>query len=75
MEKRKLIPFCIIGGLLVASFMITEIKNGFELKEVKAEPTGGNILYVGGGGPNNYTKIQDAIMNKNQRNIYMLIHA
>ena len=35
--------------------MITEIKNGFELKEVKAEPTGGNILYVGGGGPNNYT--------------------
>ena len=34
------------------------------VKDVKAGGTlggGGNILYVGGNGPNNYTKIQDAI--------------
>ena len=34
-----------------------------DVKDVKAGGSGGNTLYVGGSGPNNYTKIQDAVDN------------
>ena len=48
---------------MIAGFIITNIKDGFDIGKAKAQPVGigGNILYVGGSGPNNYTSIQDAI--------------
>lgn len=54
-------------GVLVCILMITStIVPVSALKVTKTTPrplTMGNILYVGGSGPNNYTKIQDAIEN------------
>ena len=46
-------------SIVIAGFIIAEIKN--DIGKAEAQPTGGNILYVGGSGANNYTKIQDAI--------------
>ena len=43
-----------------------KMKNGIPSSELEATDRGmnlGNILYVGGSGPNNYTSIQDAINN------------
>ncbi|MCD6171503.1 MAG: hypothetical protein J7J36_03705, partial [Thermoplasmata archaeon] len=62
MKKERLVTLLLILGMVVAGFVITEIKNGLNVRIAEAEPLGrGNILYVGGSGPNNYTKIQDAI--------------
>ena len=51
-------------GIAIAGIVIPEIKNGIASK-VEAQPAGagevGNVLYVGGSGAGNYTKIQDAI--------------
>ncbi|MCD6573643.1 MAG: right-handed parallel beta-helix repeat-containing protein, partial [Thermoplasmata archaeon] len=51
-------------SIVIAGFIIAEIKNGIT-SNVEAQPalTGGNTLYVGGSGLNNYTSIQDAIDN------------
>ena len=48
------IIFLLIGVNVSASFVK-------ETKKVSTTYFDGNILYVGGSGPNNYTKIQDAI--------------
>ena len=52
-------------GIVTAGVVAINIKNGFDTSNVEAQPapTGGNTLYVGGSGPNNYTSIQDAIDN------------
>ncbi len=52
---RKLSSLMITLMVIVATFMVVSPSN------VKAST--GNILYVGGSGPGNYTKIQDAIDN------------
>ena len=61
MRSKIILATCIFVGLIIAFFVITEIENGFKIIEANAQPAGGNILYVGGSGPNNYTTIQDAI--------------
>ncbi|MCD6572467.1 MAG: right-handed parallel beta-helix repeat-containing protein, partial [Thermoplasmata archaeon] len=54
----------LVLGILIAGFIIINIKNGFDISKAEAQPSGGgNVLYVGGIGANNYTKIQDAIDN------------
>ncbi|KAA0007607.1 MAG: hypothetical protein FE036_03360 [Thermoplasmata archaeon] len=57
----------VLVSIAIAGFVISNIKNGIA-SEAGAQPagTGGNILYVGGSGGNNYTKIQDAIDNANE---------
>jgi len=56
-------------GLLFCMLMIVSTivpVSGTILTEKTSHPlTKGNILYVGGSGPNNYTKIQDAINDSN----------
>ncbi|HEC82376.1 MAG TPA: PKD domain-containing protein [Thermoplasmatales archaeon] len=59
-----------IGGILLvlvsvvmAEFIIAEMKDGLHAGQAEAQTLGRNILYVGGSGPNNYTNIQDAIDN------------
>jgi len=61
--KRVGMLLLILVSVMIAGFVIGGTKNGFEIKEVRASPGGENVLYVGGSGPNNYTKIQDAIDN------------
>ncbi|HEC77068.1 MAG TPA: PKD domain-containing protein [Thermoplasmatales archaeon] len=52
----------ILSGLVIASFIIAESEDEFGM-EANAQSRERNILYVGGSGANNYTKIQDAIDN------------
>lgn len=62
MKARKFgVAILILIGLITASFVVAEMKNGLSVENADAAPIGGNTLYVGGSGPNNYTKIQDAI--------------
>jgi len=55
---KHFIPVLVILLLVLASF----VGESFNIKNSTAFYDG-NILYVGGGGPDNYTKIQDAIDN------------
>ena len=58
-------------GLVIGIFLLVTCVSGvseteniiIEKNVMLHENLGGNILYVGGTGPNNYTKIQDAIDN------------
>jgi len=59
-KRRIVITLLLILGIVIAGFVITNIKNGIASK-AEAQRTGGNTLYVGGSGANNYTSIQDAI--------------
>jgi len=52
MKKLKLVLWCIIS-ILITNFVFGDTN----------ATSGGKILYVGGSGPGNYTKIQDAIDN------------
>ena len=62
MGARKLgIAILVLIGLITASFVVAEMKDRLNVGNANAAPLGGNTLYVGGSGPNNYTKIQDAI--------------
>ncbi|HEC77493.1 MAG TPA: PKD domain-containing protein, partial [Thermoplasmatales archaeon] len=61
--KKMVIFLLVLISLITAGFVIAEIKDGYNIKRVEAQSVGRNILYVGGSGPNNYTKIQDAIDN------------
>jgi len=62
MGARKLgMAILVLIGLITASFVIAEIKDGLDMGNADAAPLEGNTLYVGGSGANNYTKIQDAI--------------
>jgi len=63
MEARKFSVTILVLGIIAASFVIAEMKNGLSVENADAAPLGGNTWYVGGSGPNNYTKIQDAIDN------------
>jgi len=62
MQTRKFgIAILVLVGLIAATFVIAEMKNGLNAGNAEAAPLSGDILYVGGSGPNNYTSIQDAI--------------
>jgi len=64
MRTRKLgMTILLLVGIITASFVIAEIKDGLNAGSADAVSLGGNTLYVGGSGANNYTKIQDAIDN------------
>ena len=53
--------FCILVCILMMVSTILPV-SGTKVSKTTSQPlTTGNILYVGGSGPNNYTKIQDAI--------------
>ncbi len=56
-----------IMAIILAFFLLMEPSNPYQYENKKIEPMktikGGNTLYVGGSGPNNYTSIQDAINN------------
>ena len=66
MEARKLgIAVLVLVGIITASFVVAEMKDGLNAGNADASSLGGNTLYVGGSGPNNYTKIQDAINDAN----------
>ena len=49
--------------MVLISIFLLGLGNHFELKDVSASHNRGTTLYVGGNGPNNYTRIQDAIDN------------
>jgi len=65
MKSKRVCMLLLVLGILVAGFVMYEIKNGFYISKAEAEATGGNILYVGGSGPGNYTTIQEAINDAN----------
>lgn len=64
----------VLISMMVVVFVIDEIKNGFEIREVRASPSGGNTLYVGGSGSNNYTSIQAAIDNASDEQEVTIFH-
>ena len=47
-----------IVAFIISMLMVCFVGNLFLIENC---PAAGNTLYVGGGGPGNYTKIQDAI--------------
>lgn len=57
--------FCVLICMLMMVTSIVPI-SATSLKKTSQSLNMGNILYVGGSGPGNYTKIQDAINNANQ---------
>jgi parallel beta-helix repeat protein len=60
-KLRKIIA---LGIMLLFLVMTISSTIGFNLESQSIKPlSNGNILYVGGSGPNNYTRIQDAIDN------------
>jgi parallel beta-helix repeat protein len=50
-----------IGIILLFIGMSIQSSTGFNVREQSIKTLNGNTLYVGGSGPGNYTKIQDAI--------------
>jgi nitrous oxidase accessory protein len=62
MEKRILI-IGVLFLLLFSSVAPISIGQDVKILDKKKSSYRGNILYVGGSGPNNYTEIQDAIDN------------
>jgi len=52
-----------IGIILLFIGMSISSSTGFNVREQSIKPLNGKTLYVGGSGPGNYTKIQDAIDN------------
>lgn len=57
---KKYLIVCVLFSLLFSGF-VTFVTTSAESKSSSSPLTMGSILYVGGIGPNNYTKIQDAI--------------
>ncbi|MCK4416367.1 MAG: hypothetical protein KAU84_04365, partial [Thermoplasmatales archaeon] len=55
--NKHIIPIMTILLIVTSSFV--GVSNTMEKSSILI--LGGNILYVGGSGPGNYTKIQDAI--------------
>ena len=45
-----------------------------DVKQITIPASSGNILYVGGSGPNNYTKIQDAVDNASDGDTVFVYH-
>jgi len=58
--------FCVLVCMLMMVTSIVSISATTSLKKTSHPLNMGNILYVGGSGPGNYSKIQDAINNANQ---------
>ena len=57
---KKILRGFVVGVLLFLSTIVSV--SATHVSEKASQPlTMGDILYVGGSGPNNYTKIQDAI--------------
>ena len=52
-----------IGVILLFIGMSLSTSTGFNLEKKSTTPLNGKTLYVGGSGPGNYSKIQDAIDN------------
>jgi parallel beta-helix repeat protein len=61
--KREIL--CIFIGMLMLFTTVIPVSSNTVSKTIDHPMTVGNILYVGGSGPNNYTKIQDAINDSN----------
>ena len=62
MHARRLgIAILVLIGLMTPSFMVAETKDRLSVGNADATQLGGNILYVGGNGPNNYTTITAAL--------------
>ena len=55
--------FCVLVCMLMVVSAIIPVTATAVSKKTSHPLTMGNLLYVGGSGPNNYTKIQDAIDN------------
>jgi len=51
----------VVGVIILFVVMSISSSTGFNLEKKSTIPLNGKTLYVGGSGPNNYTKIQDAI--------------
>ena len=62
--KGNFVRRCLAVGMIVLFFgmFLSSSATQIELKNF-VESTRGNILYVGGNGSGNYTKIQDAVDN------------
>jgi parallel beta-helix repeat protein len=58
-ELKPLTPIVIVLLLISTSF----VGISYKVEKTSTVSSDGNILYVGGSGPSNYTKIQDAIDN------------
>jgi parallel beta-helix repeat protein len=54
---------CVLVCMLMILSTIVPVSGTTVSKKTSQPLTRGNILYVGGSGPNNYTKIQDAVDN------------
>jgi len=64
MDKQRLNKTLVIGIILLFVFMSINPSSAFNNVNKSSFPvSGGNTLYVGGNGPDNYTRIQDAIDN------------
>lgn len=53
--------FCVFICMLMLLTTVIPVSSNTVSKTIDHPMTVGNILYVGGSGPNNYTKIQDAV--------------
>ncbi|HVQ00487.1 MAG TPA: right-handed parallel beta-helix repeat-containing protein [Candidatus Thermoplasmatota archaeon] len=64
MQTKSRLSKCLVVGIILL-FILTAITptNGQKIEKQSPPDSRGNILYVGGSGPGNYTKIQDAINN------------
>ncbi|RLF43634.1 MAG: hypothetical protein DRN17_05985, partial [Thermoplasmata archaeon] len=63
MNKKLVVVAVMLSVLLImpATSYQTSMADNFRIEEKDGVASDGNTLYVGGSGPNNYTKIQDAI--------------
>ena len=69
--KRIFTLLLVLVSVVIAGFVAINIKNGLNAWQAEAQPTGGNILYVGGSGANNYTIISNSIKDVNGKNVML----
>ena len=67
MERNNLIKKGVVISviLLFVSVSVVSSTGTTDVKQITVPTLNGNTLYVGGSGPNNYTRIQDAINDSN----------
>jgi parallel beta-helix repeat protein len=71
MEMKKLV----VIGIIVSFIGIAIIpSSGQDIKNTSSSTARGDILYVGGSGPGNYTRIQDAIDNASEGDTVFVYH-
>jgi nitrous oxidase accessory protein NosD len=66
--------FCFLVCMLMISSVFMPVSATALSEKTSHLLTKGNTLYVGGSGPNNYTKIQDAIDNANEGDTIFVYH-